>query len=325
MILKQFEINKINLDKHNLILFYGKNEGLKNSASKNLTKNIDKVYNYDEKDILDDKENFLEIIYNKSLFETKKFIIVKRTTDKIIKIIEKISLKNLEKINIIFNSDNLEKKSKLRIFFEKNENYICVPFYPDNEQTLSKLALDYLKNKKILISPENINLIVNKCNYDRETLQNELTKIENFSKNKKKITTEDIVKLTNLAENYSITELIDNCLAKNRKKIKYILNENNFSNEETILIIRTFLNKSKKILKLSEEFKDKKNLDLVISSAKPPIFWKDKEITKVQINKWTPEKIKNLIYNINDLELKIKKNLNNPVNLITDFILEQSA
>ena len=303
MILKQFEINKINLDKHNLILFYGKNEGLKNSASKNLTKNIDKVYNYDEKDILDDKENFLEIIYNKSLFETKKFIIVKRTTDKIIKIIEKISLKNLEKINIIFNSDNLEKKSKLRIFFEKNENYICVPFYPDNEQTLSKLALDYLKNKKILISPENINLIVNKCNYDRETLQNELTKIENFSKNKKKITTEDIVKLTNLAENYSITELIDNCLAKNRKKIKYILNENNFSNEETILIIRTFLNKSKKILKLSEEFKDKKNLDLVISSAKPPIFWKDKEITKVQINKWTPEKIKNLIYNINDLEL----------------------
>ena len=176
-----------------------------------------------------------------------------------------------------------------------------------------------------MISPENINLILNKCNYDRETLKHELTKIENFSKNKKKITTEDIVKLTNLAENYSITELIDNCLAKNRKKIKYILNENNFSNEETILIIRTFLNKSKKILKLSEEFKDKKNLDLVIFSAKPTIFWKDKEITKVQINKWTPEKIKNLIYNINDLELKIKKNLNNPVNLITDFILEQSA
>ena len=325
MILKQFEINKINLDKHKLILFYGKNEGLKNGASKNLTKNIDKVYNYDERDILDDRENFLENIYNKSLFETKKFIIVKRTTDKIIKIIEKISLKNLEKINIIFNSDNLEKKSKLRIFFEKNENYICVPFYPDNEQTLAKLALDYLKNKKILISTENINLILNKCNYDRETLQNELTKIENFSKNRKKITTEDIVKLTNLAENYSITELIDSCLAKNTKKIKYILNENNFSNEETILIIRTFLNKSKKILKLSEEFKDKKNLDLVISSAKPPIFWKDKEITKVQISKWAPEKIKNLIYNINDLELKIKKNQNNPVNLITDFILEQSA
>ncbi|MDA9696665.1 DNA polymerase III subunit delta [Candidatus Pelagibacter sp.] len=325
MILKQFEINKINLDKHKLILFYGKNEGLKSSASKNLTKNIDKVYNYDERDILDDRENFLENIYNKSLFETKKFIIVKRTTDKIIKIIEKISLKNLEKINIIFNSDNLEKKSKLRIFFEKNENYICVPFYPDNEQTLAKLAFDYLKNKKILISPENINLILNKCNYDRETLQNELTKIENFSKNKKKITTEDIVKLTNLAENYSITELIDSCLAKNTKKIKYILNENNFSNEETILIIRTFLNKSKKILKLSEEFKEKKNLDLVISSAKPPIFWKDKEITKVQISKWAPEKIKNLIYNINDLELKIKKNQNNPVNLITDFILEQSA
>ena len=185
MIIKQFEISKIKFDKNNLILFYGKNEGLKNSASKNLTKNIDKVYNYDERDILDNEENFLENLYNNSLFETKKFIIVKRATDKIIKIIEEISLKNIDKINIIFNSDNLEKKSKLRNFFEKNKNFICVPFYPDNEQTLSKLASDYLKNKKILISPENINLIVNKCNHDRETLQNELTKIENYSKNKK--------------------------------------------------------------------------------------------------------------------------------------------
>ncbi len=325
MIIKQFEINKINLDKHKLILFYGKNEGLKNNASKDLNKNFDKVFNYDEKDILENSDSFFENLLNNSFFESKKFIIVKRTTDKILKIIEEISSKNIEEINVIFYSDNLEKKSKLRNFFEKSKSYICVPFYPDTEQTLSKLAFNFLKEKKILISPENINLIVNKCKNDRETLENELTKIEHFSTNKKKITTDDIVKLTNLTENHSIGELIDNCLAKNKKKIKHILNENNFSNEDSILIIRTFLNKSKKILKLSEDFEDKKNIDLVISSAKPPVFWKDKEITKVQISKWAPEKIKNLIYNINDLELQIKKNQNNPVNLITDFILEQSA
>ncbi len=174
------------------------------------------------------------------------------------------------------------------------------------------------------MSPANINLIINKCNGDREILFNELKKIEYFNKNGKKIDEESIAKLTNLVENYDISELIDNCLAKNTKKIINILNENNFNNEDSVLIVRTFLSKSKRILKLSEEFQNNKNMELTISSAKPPIFWQNKEITKQQIFKWSPSNIKKLIYSLNDLELNIKKNLNNSIKLITDFILEQS-
>ena len=188
-----------------------------------------------------------------------------------------------------------------------------------------KLTHNFLKDKNILISSANINLITSKCSGDREVLLNELKKIEFFSKNGKRITSESINKLTNLSENHSISELIDNCLAKNKKKIINILNENNFSNEDCILITRIFLNKSKKILKLSNEFENNKNIDLIISSAKPPIFWKDKEITKQQIHKWNSENIKKLIYKLNDVELLIKKNLNNSINIITDFILDQSS
>ena len=166
---------------------------------------------------------------------------------------------------------------------------------------------------------------MNKCNGDREALLNELIKIEHFSKSGKKITQENIIKLTNLIENHSISELIDNCLAKNNKKIINILNENNFNNEDCIIIIRTLLNKSKKILKLSSEFEGNQDIELTISSSKPPIFWKDKEITKQQIYKWTPKKIKRLIYKLNEIELQIKKNINNSLNLITDFILDQSS
>jgi len=176
-----------------------------------------------------------------------------------------------------------------------------------------------------LISAANINLIVSKCNGDRENLFNELNKIKYYSKNGKKITEQNIAKLINLVENYDISELIDNCLAKNERKIINILNENNFNKEDCILITRTFLNKSKKILELSTNFEVNKNIELTISSAKPPIFWKDKEITKQQIYKWTPENIKKLIYKLNDLELQIKKNIDNSINLITDFILEQSS
>ena len=325
MIIKSFEINKINFDQNKLVLFYGKNEGFKNEATNNLIKDKDEITKYEEKEVLENINDFIESILSKSLFESEKIIIVKRVTDKILKIIDEIDSKNIEDIKIILNADNLEKKSKLRSLFEKDKKYVCVPFYPDTEQTLSKLTFNFLKKKNISISQSNINLIVNKCNGDRKTLLNELNKIEYFSKNGKKITAENIAKLTNLIENHGISELIDNCLAKNKKKIVNILNENNFNNEDCILITRTFLNKAKKILKLSSEFQNNKNIDLTISSAKPPIFWKDKEITKQQIYKWTPENIKQLIYKLSEIELLIKKNINNAINLITDFILNQTS
>ena len=325
MILKSYEINKINQSINHLILFYGKNEGLKNEAINVLIKDKNNISNYEEKEILDNESNFIENILSKSLFEQQKFILIKRATDKILKIIENLNSKNLEDTIIIVNSDNLEKKSKLRSFFEKDKTLICIPFYPDNDLTLSKLAYNFFKNKKILISPSSINLIVNKCSGDREKLVNELHKIEFFTKNGKKIDNVSISKLINLNENHSISELVDNCLAKNKKKTISILNENNFNNEDCIMITRSFISKAKKLLILSKTFETNKNIDLTISSAKPPIFWKEKEITKQQILKWSSKNIKQLIYSLSETELQIKKNINNSINLITDFILFQSC
>jgi DNA polymerase-3 subunit delta len=323
MIIKYFDLKKLNLNLNRFILFNGKNEGLKNETISSLIKS--KISKYEEKEILDNENNFIENILSKSLFEKQKFIIIKRATDKILKIIEILHLKNLQDTIVILNSDNLEKKSKLRSFFEKDKNCVCVTFYPDNDQTLSKLTYNFLKDKKISISPSNINLIVSKCNGDRETLTNELQKIEYYNKNGKKINSETITKLINLRENHSISELIDNCLAKNKKKIIHILNENNFSNEDCIMITRSFIIKAKKLLALSRSFETNKNIDLTISSARPPIFWKEKEITKEQIYKWKPKNIKQLIYTLSETELLIKKNLNNSINLITDLILVQSS
>ena len=324
MIIKSFEINKINLDSNNLFLLYGKNEGFKNEVTKNILKSRNNILYYEEKEILENEDNFVENLLTKSLFDDEKIIIIKRATDKILKVLEEITEKNIKDIKIILDADVLEKKSKLRSFFEKDKKLVCVPFYPDNDQTISKLAYNFLNNKKISLSPSNINLIVSKCSGDREALVNELQKIEYFGKNGKKINNENISKLINLSENHSISELIDNCLAQNKKKIISILNENNFSNEDCIMIIRSFIMKAKKLLVLSKTFETNKNIDLTISSAKPPIFWKEKEITKQQIQKWKPKNIKNLIYALSETELQIKKNINNSINLITDFIISQS-
>ena len=323
MIIKTFEINKIQQD-INYYLLYGKNEGLKSECISEIIKKTDsKILNYDEKEIQDDKEIFYENILSGSLFENKKIIIINRATDKIYDTISELIEKNISDVKILLNSGILEKKSKLRSLFEKKKNLICIPTYPDNIETLSRLALNFFKLEKISISQLNINLIVNKCSGDRNNLKNELEKIKIYSENKKNITTEEILKLVNLSENYGYSELIDNCLAKNKNKIVNILNENNFSNEDCIIILRTFLIKAKKILRLSIELEKNNDINKTITTAKPPIFWKDKELVKTQLLKWKPKNIEKLICLINDIELKIKKNFNNSILLVTNFILEQ--
>ena len=327
MIKKIFELDKINFEKYNLYLFYGENEGFKNEIIKKKFENNYKgqIHRYEEKEILENKNNFFNGIFTKSFFENTKLIIISRISDKIKDLIEEITLKEINDVKIILLAGTLEKKSKIRNFFEKGKNIICVPFYSDSVQTLSYIAIKFFKEKKISISQQLINLIIERSKGDRKNLNNELSKIENFSKIKKKIEAEDILKLTNLAENYNASELADNCLTKNVKKTSNILNENNYSNEDCIMIVRTLLNKTKRLLKLKEVTKNNENIEQVITNFKPPIFWKDKEIVKNQISKWSQADIEKLIYKINDIELLIKMNSLNSLNITSDFLINTAA
>jgi DNA polymerase III subunit delta len=327
MIIKSFELNKIDLRKNNFFLFYGENEGFKNQIIENTFKKDyqKKTFFYEESEILDNKNNFFDQILSRSFFENEKLIIINRSTDKITSVIEEILEKNIDDLILILNSGSLEKKSKLRLLFEKNKKIICIAFYEDNNQTLSSMTSQFFRNAKIPISQQSINLIVNRCRGDRQNLKNELNKIENFIKNKKQIKVSEILQLTNLAENYSVTELVDNCLAKNKNKTLNILNENNYNLEDCIIVIRTMLAKSKRLLKLFQELKKSNNVDSAISSIKPPIFWKDKQIIKDQINNWSYRNIELLIFRINEIELLIKKNSSISLKVLSDFIIEQAS
>ena len=326
MIFKFFEIKKKNLATYKCFLLHGKNKGLIDETIQRdlkpvLSKNI---YNYEENEVLNNFETFKENILNKSFFENDKLIIIQRTTDKILKIIEELLEKEIKDINIILVSDTLDKKSKLRNFFEKHKRTACIAFYEDTNQTLGLIAQNFLRKIKINLSQENINVLVERAKGDRVNLNNELIKIENFSKNRSKINLEDIIKLSNLAENYSASELVENSLAQNKKKTLNILNENNFSNDDCILILRIYLNKLKRLLRIQSDIKETNNIDQSIADYKPPIFWKDKDLVKQQIKIWRYEKIRNLITNTNNLELQIKENPSVSILLLTNFILEKT-
>ena len=327
MILKSFEIEKTNLNNKKFFLFYGENQGYKKQIiedkfKKNFSEN---TFVYEESEVFNNQDIFFTNVMSKSFFDNKKLIIINRATDKIKNILEEIIEKDIEDITIVLNANILEKKSKLRSLFEKNKKTFCVPFYEDNNQTLSGIVNNFFRQHKIPISQQSVNLIVQRSSGDRQNLNNELEKIKSFTLNKKKIDLQDLIRLTNLAENYGVSELIDSCLSKNKKKTINILNENNYSLEDCIFIIRSFLIKSKRLIKLSKEFEKSKDIETTISSCKPPIFWKEKEVVKQQLRSWSYRNAKILMYQISEVELLIKKNSSNSVNILSNFIIEQAS
>ena len=186
------------------------------------------------------------------------------------------------------------------------------------------IAKNFFAEKKISISYETLNLLVNRCSGDRGYLRKELDKISNYLSDKKIISLKEILTLTNLSENYSAAELVDASLSKNISKTNEILNENNYSPEDTFLILRVFLQKTKKILDLLENLDNEKDVEKVISLHRPPIFWKDKPIIKKQLQLWTQKNIKELISRLNEIEVKIKKNNSISLILLKNFVYEIS-
>lgn len=273
---------------------------------------------------MNDVESFLNSLSTKSFFENEKIIILKNSTDKILNNIKEIINKKLKGIKIILDADVLDKRSKLRNFFEKEKDLVCIPFYPDDFKNLNLISQNFFKEKEIKISQESINLIIERSNGSRQHLRNELAKIALYAYNKKEINFSEIIKLTNLGKNYDISELVETCLVKNQKKVSKIINENNFSNEDTIIIIRTFLLKAKRLLRLSESVKSNPNLETVVSNYRPLIFWKEKEIVKQQLKIWSEKNLRKLINEINNTELLIKKNASVSSSILLSFIFKNS-
>mgnify|MGYP001204788342 CR=1 FL=1 len=323
MIVKAFEFNKLKTSNYNFYLFYGKNEGLQNEIiNKYFVDKFDgQIDKYEENEFINNSEIIFSELLNKSLFDNEKILIISRVGEKIFKYVEELSGKNLNDVKIILKSTSLEKRSKLRNYYEKNKTHIIIPTYEDNEKSLSGLAISFLNENKIKISRETLNLLINRASGERQNLQSELDKILNYSQTNTTISFDVINKLSNLSENYEVNELANNYLAKNTKNVSKILNENNYSNEDCILILRTLLNKSKKLLEIIKKNEQLKNIDQVLSATKPPIFWKDKENVKKQVNEWKINDLKEKIYKISEIESIIKNNSKNSLNIVSDFIV----
>ena len=316
MIIKSYEIkkNKFNLLKNNFYLLYGENLGLKKDIKNYVIGEIKKEYksleiiSLYEDEILENEDTFFNLIFSNSLFSEKKIITVYETSDKIFKNINEVYEKYSEDVYLIFFSDVLEKKSKLRNFFEVNKKSICIPCYPDNEKDLRTIAQLELKKNNITLSNEILNFLIEKSNLDRNNLRNEIEKIKSYSLNKKTIELGEIKSLINFSGDYKSDLLVNECLCGNIFQYKKILSELYVNTINQILLLRILSNKIHRLMKIKEKENGSNNLDNLINASKPAIFWKEKPLVKKQLSVWSLEDLKKMIVDINNTELLCKKN-----------------
>ena len=305
---KSYIVEKdLNSLKNQIILFYGENLGLKNDFKKRLKLAAGKasIYDYTQDEILKNKNSFLETILNNSLFSEEKFYFIEQCNDKILDVIQEFE-KKISDHKIYLFAETLDRKSKLRNYFEKSNNLGIVPCYTDNDVGLKKIIKERLHAYQGL-TPENMNLLLSNVNLDRVKLNNELDKIETYFLNKK-ITKNELKTLLNLNENEDFNALKDAALNGSEKDTNKLLNETIIENDKIIYYMTSF---NLRLNKLNEVLLEKnKPLDLIIDNMKPPIFWKDKPKFKEQAKKWTAEKIRQALKNTFELEVKCKSSTN---------------
>ena len=308
MIIKSYiienEINKIS--DFTSILFYGVNVGLKklfkDSVKTSNKKNL--ILNFSQDELIKDKELIFNEINTSSLFQDKKIIIIDQATDKIFLTLQN-SIEKIQNNQIIVFSENLDKRSKLRNYFEKQDNCAAVACYEDNEISIKKLIMNKLNGYKGL-NTNNINLILENSGLNRVKLINEINKIITFFENKT-IDDKKLESLLNIKINEDFNILKDEAINGNRSKTNRLLSETSMEEDKNILYLNTI---NQRLNKLNEVLTHAKNssLELAMTQLKPPIFWKDKSIFLSQAKKWNSEKIKNTLNQTYNLEIKIKSN-----------------
>ena len=305
MIYKSYTIEQnISKIKNDLVLFYGENLGLMGDFKEEIKKEYKQssIINVFQEEIIKNSDNFFNEIFNKSLFEEDKIYFINQVDDKLLKIFEELE-KKINKQKIFIFSGLLDKKSKLRYFFEKSKKSAIVACYKDNEITLKKIIQNKLNDFKGL-SQENINIIIENCNLDRIKLNNELNKIVTFF-DQKILERTKLESILNIKTNDDFTILRDEAINGNNAATNKLLNDTYIEPEKNILYLSMIYKRLEKLLEL-HALAEKSSLEVAINNVKPPIFWKDKPIISNQLKKWNQNKIKNFLTLIYNLELQIK-------------------
>ena len=309
MIFKSYilEQNIQSANNHKIFLFYGENQGLKKEFKEKLrTQNKNQeILNLFQDEIVKNKNVLINEVSNKSLFNEKKIIFINQVNDKILDILDE-TIKIIQDERIFLFSEILDKKSKLRSYFEKSKSCGITACYQDNEITIRKIIMKKLNGYQGLTA-QVTNLIIQNTGLDRNKVNNEIDKIISCFKDKK-IDLEKIDLLLNIRTNDDFNLLKDEALNGNKINTNKLLADTVFEIENNIYYLNSINQRINRLSEIENMKQENSNIESLISDLKPPIFWKDKPMLIEQSRKWNKKKIQEALKKTYNAEIEIKSN-----------------
>ena len=307
------------IEKTKSILFYGENLGLKKFFKKFIIENNknSKAVSFLQDEILSNTNLLFNELNNLSLFEDKKIIFIDNVNDKILKVLEE-HLDGVPNFQLFIFGQILDKKSKLRSYYEKSNIYGLVPCYEDSVITIQKIIQDELKNYQG-VSSVNINIILEACGNDRVKVYNEIDKIKSFFEDKK-ITTNNLSRLLNSPRVDDFNELKDVVIKGNKHETNKLLTSTIIDQDRAVYYLSLINQRFYKIIDIIKAKRERSIIETV-NNIKPPVFWKDKQNIVDQVKMWNLKKIQIILKKIFDLEIILKSSSNINKNLLIKKLL----
>tara|TARA_B100000965_G_C19567464_1_gene747486 strand:+ start:735 stop:1745 length:1011 start_codon:yes stop_codon:yes gene_type:complete len=324
MILKSYIIEKSTelLDQYKSILMYGENEGIKDDIKikiKERKKNAE-IINLFEEEIIKDKDILFNHINNSSLFNSEKLIFLHEITDKVFSQISETLDREIKDVNIYIFSNILEKRSKLRNYFEKEKGLGVIACYEDNERTLSNYIITQLKGHEGL-TQEIVNIIISNSNLNRKIIKNEITKVKNCFF-KKKINKEELEELLNIKSSNSFSQVRDASFLGDKIRVNKLMGEVEIMDEDVFFYLNQINMRTNKLLEIQNINGETKDDELALDTLKPKIFWKDKPIYLLQLKKWNKRKLQSILKQIYKIELLMKSSQAKNDLIIKNLLIE---
>jgi len=328
MIFKSFSLSFSELIKKNLIHLYGENLPLINELEEKIVQEIKKKLGlnskrYQEEFLINNPEIFTQLIESENLFGEQEIIIIQNSSDKILNILEQNTINNTSK-KIIFISGILNKKSKLRIIGENSANFASIACYHDTPEILKNILIQKLKENKVPISRELLNYITETYSLNRQDINDSIIKIKLLQKTSS-LNDKNLKNIFHSSSENDNFEIVNYCLLGDKKNINKILTNiysQGINFNEILAALKYKVNKLIEILKSNN---NKLSINNLVENYKPPIFWKEKNVIKDQLNRWNIQELYLLQNIIFETEINCKKNYDISSIILQQFIVTTST
>jgi DNA polymerase-3 subunit delta len=196
---------------------------------------------------------------------------------------------------VVAEAGDLNKTSPLRKLFESAKNAAAIACYADTPRDLAGVVRDAMKAEGLSIAADAIEEAVSRLGSDRGITRRELEKLALYAKDQGKVSVEDVRAVMGDEAEARSEEACDAAGEGDWPKLDLALSRLWAEDTSPIAIIRVAIGHFQR-LAMAKAFTDRgEPLDAAIKRMRPPIHFLRTSSFRMQISRWSEERLKDAL------------------------------